>query len=291
MKVSLSYGFLSPLYRVFLYSLLIYNGHFLPPYTPHGLFILTFTPLSTLQSVLKPLSVHHSNGQLKLCNLLQAVMKVKVTKSLAFGSLYQTAFSKEKLTKSNTLDSPPVSRLPRHTALHRRSDSFTEACYKTDSAEQQTTPSPVEVMATPLTSESASHKLLSTDSIESVEADGIALGAECQMPLFDESSYNSVPDREVENVLERRTDSVVDAAEIPDQVYDWFGGSTRNEDADVTLTGSMHSDSEYDELDHPLARSPRKLARGRTVTGRKPCINIRGDSEHSDGECPAVPQC
>lgn len=100
----------------------------------------------------------------------------------------------------------------------------------------------------------------SSDSVESVEADNIEVGH--RSPLRDD-------------------DEPVESAEP-----ELASAGCITEDADRTLTGSINIIIGDDEVDHPVSpqRSPRKISRGRIVTGSKPSINVRGEHDLQHGK-------
>ena len=173
------------------------------------------------------------------------------------------------------MDAPQASRLPRHKTLyHRRSDSYTEAVYNTRPPDSPST-SKVSFRSDSSSSiDKVSFRSDSSSSIESVEADCIASDQRHKGSADDKS------EAEVSRIVNQRTE-----VEAKDEELCAAGV----EDPDVTLTGqpgALCSSDSDDELDYQSfsQRSPRKLSRGRLVSGSKPLINVRSEPEHCDGK-------
>ena len=214
------------------------------------------------------------------------------TKALAFGSLYHaSSFTKERVAKSNTLDAPTASKLPRHKSLHhRRSDSYTET-NKGISKFSDTTMKPRSLDDTSVTHVSTiptiSFHSRSSSSLESVEAD-YDIRAGLQATSSPELSGKSSPDVEMRVALKP-----VQPANGYD-VCDETGPKAMLEEGDDTLTNSMivpcSSDSDVDDVDHPTFtddtsahKLPVRLVRSRLVSGSKPHISIRVEADCHDG--------
>lgn len=222
---------------------------------------------------------------------MQTVKKHKNKQKVAFGSLYQATYSKERLTKSNTADPPADSRLPRYVFQHKRSDSYTEAVYSPKPSEAAnedvtaTAASFIPTLSRPSQRSNSVDSLDSDDSVESVEADNVRTSHE---PRSSPAEPSSEPETDRSPVAMSQESATVAA---DGEVYDQVGASFMGDEADRTLTGAGDNDDgadDYDAVDHSLtaSKSPRKLSRSRVVTGSKPTVNIhiRSESELSDGK-------
>ncbi|XP_067935526.1 mitogen-activated protein kinase kinase kinase 1-like isoform X2 [Watersipora subatra] len=187
----------------------------------------------------------------------------KHRRPLVFGSLYQAPLPKERLVKSHsTATDSTASKLPRHKGLLlRRSDSYTEAVYINKGTDNSKGRSYVESSGIPAIRLSRQESS-STESVEAdlVVSDHVLVGSPCshaadaQFTDSDQEERELCSDEQVEDMIE---------------------------DADVTLTECPEFD-EVDGLDMNR-RSPTKLLRGRVVSGKKPRINIRGDTDNEEG--------